>query len=46
MATISIVLVTDRPKKDGTYPLKIAVRHKKYSAYIHLGMSIRADQWD
>lgn len=42
---ISVILDTRARKKDGTFPVKIAVAHRGSTAYIPLDVSVRRDQW-
>ena len=46
MATAKLYLDTRARKKDGTFPLKVTISHHGQSAYISLGVSLRAEQWD
>ncbi|QZT38726.1 site-specific integrase [Halosquirtibacter xylanolyticus] len=46
MATINLILDTRRIKKDGTYPIKLFIRHKKSMAYISTKYSIPEKYWD
>lgn len=46
MATIRIYLDTRSKKKDGTYPLKLAVNHKGQTAMFPIEVSLKKAQWD
>lgn len=46
MATIKFYLDKRAQKKDGTYPLKISVRHNNESALIGLDVCLLDEQWD
>lgn len=46
MATISYNLDTRRPRKDGTYPLRLRVCHRNSCFYISSGISLEKSQWD
>lgn len=45
MAALKLYLDTRKDKKNGTFPLKIAVNHKE-RFLVNLGISIEAEQWD
>jgi integrase/recombinase XerD len=45
MATVKIVL-RQKESKDGTYPLAIRVTKDRKSSFIHLGKSIKEQDWD
>lgn len=46
MATIRVYLDTRAKKADGTYPLKLAVNHRRQTAFIPLDISLHRNQWD
>ena len=46
MATIRVYLDTRAKKSDGTYPLKLAVNHRRQTALIPLDISLHRNQWD
>lgn len=46
MATTKIYLDVRRVRSDGTFPLKIAIFHKKKVALIPLGIYLMENQWD
>lgn len=45
---ISLTLILDKrtKKKDGTSPIKIRIGHKRVSAYIPVGIYVKAEYWD
>lgn len=45
MATVKIVL-RDKESKDGTFPLAIRITKDRRSSFIHIGKSIRKEDWD
>jgi len=45
MATIKVILRT-KENKDGTFPLAIRITKDRKSSFIHLGHSIKKEQWD
>ncbi|WP_372642509.1 site-specific integrase [Ancylomarina sp.] len=46
MAAINIKLDTRKAKKDGTFPIKLFIRHKSKMAYINANFSIEERFWD
>ncbi len=45
MATVKIVL-RDKESKDGTCPLAIRITKDRRSSFIHIGKSLKKDDWD
>lgn len=46
MANLYYTLDQRSPKKDGSFPLKIALQHKRSAAYASLDISLNPDEWD
>lgn len=46
MAQSKLHLDTRTAKKNGSYPLKIAITHKRQTALISLDVYLKAEQWD
>ena len=45
MATVKIVL-REKVRKDGTYPLCMRITKDRKTSFIHLGYSLKKDEWD
>ncbi|GAB7086071.1 site-specific integrase [Marinifilum fragile] len=46
MATAKLILDTRKAKKDGTYPIKLAISHKSKTSYIRANFAIPEKYWD
>ena len=45
MATIKLFYDTRKPKKDGTYPLRLKLFHQNKARYISLNLSFKPNEW-
>ncbi|PCI95499.1 MAG: hypothetical protein COB15_12125 [Flavobacteriales bacterium] len=45
MATIKLFYDTRKPKKDGTYPLRLKLFHQKKARYIFLNLCFKPNEW-
>ncbi|PKQ64556.1 hypothetical protein BZG01_14290 [Labilibaculum manganireducens] len=46
MVAINLNLDTRKAKKDGTFPIKLFLRHKTKMAYLNANYSIKEEYWD
>ncbi|MCY1634858.1 site-specific integrase [Marinifilum sp. D737] len=46
MATAKLILDTRKAKKDGTFPIKLAISHKSKTSYIRANFAIPEKYWD
>lgn len=46
MATAKLILDTKKARKDGTFPIKLAISHKSKTSHILANLSIPKTYWD